>query len=176
MRGTARGTARPETSGRGRARGAVSARLAGVALLLAGILVVVAGTTVRSPTGYDASGPRLAPVAVGGLLVLLSVLLLVRTVVRPDTEHAELVAAEAQATHWPTPAALAVALVAYALLLEPLGFIVATTLFLPGASWLLGSRALLRDAAVGLGIGVVVFVAFTQYLGVYLPAGVTPIF
>ena len=85
-RSEATAATRPDRSVGPGAHAGLAPRLAGVALLLAGILVVVAGTTVRSPTGYDASGPRLAPVAVGGLLALLSVLLLVRTVVRPDTE------------------------------------------------------------------------------------------
>jgi hypothetical protein len=32
-----------------------------------------------------------------------------------------------------------------------------------------------RDALIGLGLGLVLYVAFTQYLGVDLPAGLTPI-
>ena len=40
---------------------------------------------------------------------------------------------------------------------------------------MLGSRSPLRDLLVGFGIGVVLFVAFTQFLGVDLPGGLTPI-
>ena len=40
----------------------------------------------------------------------------------------------------------------------------------------LGSRAPVRDAIAGLVLGFGLFTAFTQYLGVSLPAGLTPIF
>ena len=40
---------------------------------------------------------------------------------------------------------------------------------------MLGSRSPLRDALAGLALGLVLFVAFTQFLGVDLPAGLTPI-
>ena len=51
----------------------------------------------------------------------------------------------------------------------------ATTLFFLPVARLLGSRMPLRDLLVGFGIGVVLFVAFTQFLGVDLPGGLTPI-
>jgi len=67
------------------------------------------------------------------------------------------------------------ALLAYALLMGPLGYIVATTLFFVAVARILGSRAPIRDLVAGFAIAVVLFVAFTQFLGVDLPAGLTPI-
>ena len=56
-------------------------------------------------------------------------------------------------THWPTPALLLALLVGYVLLLEPLGYALATTVFV----WLDRVAARLRrpvrDVIVGLGIG-----------------------
>ena len=49
---------------------------------------------------------------------------------------------------------------------------VATTLFLPAAARILGSRNLVRDVTVGLVLAVVVYFGFTEFLGVRLPAGV----
>jgi putative tricarboxylic transport membrane protein len=67
------------------------------------------------------------------------------------------------------------ALVAYLLLLEPLGYVVATTAFFPPVARLLGSRSPLRDVVIGLGLALILYILFTQFLGVDLPAGVTPI-
>ena len=57
-------------------------------------------------------------------------------------------------------------MVAYALLLEPLGYILATALFFVPVARLLGSRSLVRDVVIGLVLGVGLFTAFTQFLGV----------
>ena len=67
-------------------------------------------------------------------------------------------------------------MIAYAQLIEPLGYILSTTPFFAPVARLLGSRSLVRDAIIGLVLGVGLFTAFTQYLGVSLPAGLTPIF
>ena len=91
-------------------------------------------------------------------------------------ELAERSAEEDAVTHWATPALLVVAMVAYALLMEPLGYILSTALFFLPVARLLGSRSLVRDVIVGLVLAVGLFTAFTQYLGVSLPAGLTPIF
>ncbi|MDQ3937195.1 MAG: tripartite tricarboxylate transporter TctB family protein, partial [Chloroflexota bacterium] len=57
-----------------------------------------------------------------------------------------------------------------------LGYIIATGLFVPAAARVLGSRQLLRDLIVGFAIATVVYVGFTRYLGVRLPAGPLDLF
>jgi putative tricarboxylic transport membrane protein len=76
----------------------------------------------------------------------------------------------------------AAALVAYALALDGfelgpvdvpgLGYIVATALFIPLTARTLGSRSPVRDVIAGVGIGIVVYFGFTEFLGVRLPAGI----
>ena len=151
-------------------------RLAGLALLAGSVAVLIAVTAIAGRGGYSPSGPRFVPLIVAIVLIALSVLFLARTFVRPDVELAERSAAEDDATHWATPALLVVALVAYVELLEPVGYPIATAVLFVVAAWLLGSRSPLRDAAIGLLLGFGLFTAFTQYLGVSLPAGLTPIF
>jgi putative tricarboxylic transport membrane protein len=151
-------------------------RLAGLALLAGSVAVLAAVTAIPGRGGYEASGPRFVPLIVAIALIALSVLFLARTFVRPDTELAERSAAEDDATHWATPALLVVALVVYVVVLEALGYPVATVIFFVGVAWLLGSRSLVRDILIGLLLGFGLFTAFTQYLGVSLPAGLTPIF
>jgi putative tricarboxylic transport membrane protein len=151
-------------------------RLAGLALLAGSVAILVAVTAIPGRGGYATSGPRFVPLVVAIVLIVLSALFLVRTFVRPDIELAWRSAEEDAATHWPTPGLIAVALVVYVFLLEPLGYPLATALMFVAVTRLLGSRLLLRDVIVGVVLGLVVFTAFTQYLGVSLPAGLTPIF
>jgi putative tricarboxylic transport membrane protein len=146
-----------------------------VLLLGLAVAVLAATTAIRSPDGYAVTGPRFVPLVVGILLVVLALLFLARTLLRPDVELAERAAREQASTDWLPPALVVAALLAYVLLLEPLGYIVATALFFPVVARVLGSRSPARDAIAGLTLGVVLYVAFTEFLGVDLPAGLTPI-
>jgi putative tricarboxylic transport membrane protein len=157
--------------GQGVRRGLIEARVAAVAVIGLGIVSLVGASQVRPPAGYAAVSASVMPAVVGVGLVAFGILLLVRATVRPDLDHAARVAAEAAATHWPTTLLAVGALVAYALLLAPLGYVLATSLFLPAQARILGSRSPLRDLIIGVALGVVVFVIFTQFLGVRLPAG-----
>lgn len=151
-------------------------RLAGLALLAGSVAVLIAVTTISGRGGYAASGPRFVPLIVAIALIVLSALFLARTFVRPDLDLAESSAAEDDATHWATPLLLVVGLVVYVWLLEPLGYPLATALFFIVVARLLGSRSLVRDGVIAIVLGFGLFFAFTQSLGVSLPAGLTPIF
>jgi putative tricarboxylic transport membrane protein len=151
-------------------------RLAGLVLLAGSVAILLAVTAIPGRGGYSTSGPRFFPLVVVVVLIVLSVLFLARTFVRPDVELAQRSAEEDAATHWPTPALIAVALVVYVFLIEPLGYPLSTALLFVAVTRLLGSHKLLRDAIVGVVLGLLIFAAFTQYLGVSLPAGLTPIF
>ena len=121
-------------------------------------------------------GPRAWGLLLLGLAIaVLAALFLARTLIRPDVELAERAAREQRSTDWAPPALVVVALLGYALLMEPIGYVVATTLFFPVVARVLGSRAPARDVIAGLVLGAVLYVAFTQFLGVDLPAGLTPI-
>lgn len=151
-------------------------RLAGLVLLAASVAILLAVFAIPGRGGYSSSGPRFVPLIVAIGLILLTGAFLARTWVRPDMELAERSAEEDAATHWATPALLLVAMVAYALLMEPIGYILTTAAFFVPVARLLGSRSLVRDVVIGLVAGVGLYTAFTQYLGVSLPAGLTPIF
>ena len=67
---------------------------------------------------------------------------------------------------------LADALVAFLALIEPGGFVVASTILFAGAAFAMGSRRLPRDIALGLVLATSLYVGFTRGLGLDLPAGV----
>lgn len=147
-------------------------RIVGGVLLALGVLALIATFDIPSARdGWAIQGPRFAPLLASIALILLSLAFLVRTLVRPDVELARYAASEADATHWPTPAALLGLLVGYALLLTALGYALATTIFVWLAAWLLGSERPVRDAIVGVALGVVAGYAFGHWLNVQLPTG-----
>ena len=123
--------------------------------------------TLNVGDGWAASGPRLAPAVSSLLLVLLSAAFLLW----PGDDLAEHVEEAARGTHWPTPAALIGLLLGYVLLLNALGYALATAIFFWLASWLLGSERPTRDALVGIALGIVTSYAFSQWLNVQLPTG-----
>ena len=151
-------------------------RLAGAFLLAASVAILIAVTAIPGRGGYATSGPRFVPLIVAVGLVVLSALFLLRTFWRPDVELAQRSAEEDEATHWATPGLVLLALLVYAFVLEPVGYPLATALVFVALARVLGSQALVRDVLAGLVLGFGLFTAFTQYLGVSLPAGLTPIF
>lgn len=155
--------------------------VAGVLLALAALLIVSAFGIARGG-GYQLIGPATIPLVVAVALLVLAALFALRTTVLPDTDLGEQAAAEERVTHWPTVGLTALALVAYALAFDGvvigpvevpgLGYIVATGLFLPLTARILGSQSPIRDVIAGFGLGVIIYVGFTEFLGVRLPAGI----
>lgn len=159
----------------GPGRSLTGPRIAAVVLLGIGVAALL-GTFAISErgSGLSVSGPRFVPLIVSIALIALSVAFLVRTTLAPDEELARLAAAEEAATHWPTPALMLGLLVVYVLLLEPLGYVVSTVIFFPVGARVLGSGRVVRDVAVGAVLALGLYYAFTQFLGVPLPAGLYP--
>ena len=151
-------------------------RLAGAFLLAASVAILIAVTSISGRGGYATSGPRFVPLLVAIGLIALSALYLARTFIRPDVALARRAAEEDAATDWATPGLIMAVLLAYAFLLEPIGYPLATAAVFIAIARLLGSRAIVRDVIVGLVLGFGLYTAFTQYLGVSLPAGLTPLF
>jgi putative tricarboxylic transport membrane protein len=139
----------------------VSDRLTGLALLALAVAYGVTAGGYQAMIG-DPLGPAVFPVALAVALGGLSLYLIVRPDAEPD---------------WPRGRALLkqvltlVAFVAYAYLLEPLGFLVSTFLAVVVLGSLLGAR-LWQAGAAGVAIAVVLFVTFDTLLGLPLPAGV----
>ena len=141
------------------------ARIFGGVLLALGLIALVA--TLGVGDGWEASGPRLAPVVSAVGLVLLAAAFLIW----PGAELADYVAEAGQGTEWRTPALLVALLVGYALSMDVLGYALATAIFYWLATWLLGSRSPVRDVVIGALIGVITSYAFSQWLNVQLPNG-----
>lgn len=157
-------------------RGLLEARLASLVVIGLGVVALIGASQVRPGAGYVPVGPGVMPTVVGAGLIILGSVLLVRATVRPDLDLAHHVAAEIAASEWRTPGLILIALAVYAAALGPLGYIPATAIFQPVAAAILGSRRPVRDLVVAAILATIVFVGFTGFLGVRLPAGLLETF
>jgi putative tricarboxylic transport membrane protein len=156
---------------RAQRHGMLGPRIAGVVLLLFGLIVLYQALQIQQGGGFAVIGPRVFPLVVALGLLGFATLFLLRCTLIPDEDLIEKAAAEERTTHWPDVGLVVALLVAYAFALQPLGYVVATVLFLPIGARVLGSRQPVRDVVVGIVLAVVIYVGFTRFLGVRLPAG-----
>ena len=147
-------------------------RLAAVTLLAASLIALYFAFQIRQGAGYSVVGTLFFPLVVVLGLVGFSILLLLRTTVWPDHDLAEQAAAEEAATHWGVTGLTGLALLVYAFTLGPLGYVIATSLFFPAVARVLGSKQPLRDVIIAVALSLVIYIGFTRFLGVRLPAGI----
>jgi putative tricarboxylic transport membrane protein len=132
----------------------------GIGLALAAFFIWQA-TTIQISFISDPVGPKTFPIIIGLVLGLSSLVIMLR----PDA-----------APHWPALGRLAeiaaavVVLIAYAMLLPTVGFVIATALAAAFLSWRLGTDPL-RAAIAGVGISVGIYVVFNLILGLSLAEG-----
>ena len=138
--------------------------LAGFILLL-GAFVAVETALLRTGPGYAAIGPKLFPWLVAAGLLLVGVALLYEAragaVAHPAGFQLDL----------PPTLIVTGGLVLQMVLIKPLGFVIATAVLFVAIAYALGSRRLLVNAAIGLVLCALTYVAFTRGLGLVLPAG-----
>ena len=150
-------------------------RIFAVAILAFGLFVLYGTFQISDKEGFSPDGPRFFPLIVAVGLLVLGALFLLSTTLHRDRYLGEKAAAEEVTTDWPTTGMVAAILVVYAFLLNPLRYIIATALLFPAEAYVLGSRGrrkVLRNLAIGVALGVLVFFSFTELLGVRLPDGV----
>nr|WP_241265605.1 tripartite tricarboxylate transporter TctB family protein [Streptomyces boncukensis] len=155
---------------RARSELGVCALLLGVgALVLTDALTMDSVASTRGPVG-----PRTVPVVVGTALLVVAVALAVDVLRggRGDAEGGEDVDLD-EPGDWRTVALLVGVLLAFAALIEPLGFPLAGALLFWGAAFALGSRqhALGRDPLIAAALSLVTYTVFNTLLGVPLPGG-----
>jgi putative tricarboxylic transport membrane protein len=138
-------------------------------LIAGGLFLLYHAFQIKAAAGYVVVGPEVFPVIVSLWLLGTGVVLALRTTLIPDWDMAYHSTEEGLSTHWVTVWAVGGLLVVYALTLEPLGYILATAVFIPSCARALGSRSLLRDAAVGLIVAIVIYFFFTEVLEIRLP-------
>lgn len=164
----AAGQTRAGLSGHGRFGPVIAA----VIILLGAGVVLFDAVRIGIAGGFGPQQPGLVPIVVGVGLVVLALAFLVRTTLVPDQDLAAKASSAQEAVHWRTLWTVAFALIVYAFALTPLGYVLATALFIVAATALAGSRAWIRNVLVGVLFALVVYLGFTYLLGVRLPGGI----
>ena len=147
--------------------------LVSIGVLALGLVATAVALSLPEGGGYARIGPNFVPRLVAGALVLLGLWLLLdaarggwRQPVADDPAERGDHAFEAGAFLW-----VAGGLVAQMALIHTAGFPVAAAALFACVARGFGSARPLRDALVGLAIGIGVFLFFVKFLNVNLPAG-----
>jgi putative tricarboxylic transport membrane protein len=144
-----------------------------LAVLLLGIAVAVGTSQLSGAGGYARIGPNVAPAVIAGGLILLGIWLSYealsggwRNAVPDDPEARGEHRFHVGAFIWVT-----VGLFAQILLIHTAGFVLAQAALFSCVARGFGSAKLPRDFAIGLVLGLGVFLFFVKFLNVNLPAG-----
>jgi len=149
---------------------------AGQVAVAAGVLAVGACVLVGSfflppGGGYAQVGPGVVPKVVGTVLLVLGAFL-AREAFTGGFRGVDEEAEEKLPMDWPAFAWVSGGIIAYGLLIEPLGFIFASTILFLMVARGFNSRRWLTNVVTGLILGSGVFAMFNYGLGLTLPAGV----
>jgi len=144
------------------------------ALLGIGALVVYDASRLTSTLVQTGPvGPKAVPYAVGGMLVVTSLLLAV-DVLRGG--HGEAESGEdvdlGHAVDWPRLCLLVLVFLGASLAIPYAGFPIAGAALFWGATVVLGGRRRLWDPLIAVGVACGSYLVFTQSLGIALPAGI----
>jgi putative tricarboxylic transport membrane protein len=127
---------------------------------------------IEEPSAYRPMGPRVFPILISTSLIVLGLLFVVQTLRGTDVAVEEHVAGELREADHKQAALIVGLLVAYAMLFNRAGYVVATTVFFPAVARVLGSRQPLRDVIVAALLAITAFLVFTRLLSIDLPVGV----
>jgi putative tricarboxylic transport membrane protein len=144
------------------------------------VLVVVGAFLIYDALSLEAGfakvdpvGPKLFPIAIGSILIVLAVVLAVAI---PRGSVGEADAGEDVDPNtpgdWRTVGLLVGLFVAVIVLVNPLGWAIAGTLLFAGAATILGNRHYVRNVVIGAALAIASFYAFYSGLGIPLPAGI----
>ncbi|GAA3598201.1 tripartite tricarboxylate transporter TctB family protein [Agrococcus terreus] len=142
-------------------------------LLALGIFVVIEAALIPIPLASSNVGPRFMPHFAGGLLILAAGW----TIIELFRGHS--VAPEESELTDPTQrfnavrvAILLASVIGFAVLLDPLGYLIAAPLAFFGLLLAFGARRWWAMALVSIVLPVLVYLFFAKTLGIYLPEGV----
>lgn len=156
----------PEQGRPAEGRTELASALFGVLMMVAGAVVIV--DALRLPDTSGTFSPAAVPLPVGVLLGVVGLGLLVQARGR--------LGSAAPSRHWPPAAvlrvlALVATIVAFALLLPLLGYVVSSAALYSAAAMLLGAPRSLQTVATGWALAALIFLVFDRLIGLTLPAG-----
>ncbi|MFF2345998.1 tripartite tricarboxylate transporter TctB family protein [Pseudarthrobacter sp. NPDC058119] len=145
---------------------------AGLTLAL-GIFILIGTSFIHEPVAASNVGPRFFPYAIGILLTAASAFV-VLDVLRGNSaapEEGELVDPSLPMNK-KRVVLLLISILAFAVLLEPAGYVIACAVSFFGIAVTLGARLSWRVAVTSVALSLAIYLLFTRPLGIYLPPGV----
>ena len=160
------------TSLRARLRGRSELGVAGVLGAVSAIIAIDTANIRHTAITTAVMGPQVVPTIIAIGLALCAVGLAVDVLrgghAKPEEgEDIDL----SEGAHWPTLLGLAGLILVSALLMDFLGFVIASGLMFYGSALLLGSRRYVWSLIIGALLAVLTFYGFVLGLGIRLPAG-----
>jgi len=140
-------------------------------VLAIGALILGGSFYLPTGGGYAQVGPGVVPRVVGVGLMLLGVILL-REAFGGGFSGVDEEAEAKLPMDWVAFAWVSAGIIGYGLLVEPAGFVIASTLLFVLVARGFNSRRWLLNAVTGLVLAIIVFAIFNYGLGLTLPAGV----
>ena len=136
-----------------------------------GFLLLWGSSAISFGAGYDRIGPRFFPFAVAAGLILLGGWLTIAAIRGRQTKQ-EVSAGPESGLNWRPLVLLSLALLLNLAFLETAGFVIASSV----QFWLVArafhSKRPARDAVIAVLVSTIVYFAFSQVLGLILPAGI----
>lgn len=148
--------------------------LVALAVVVLGVVILVQTQDIRVTRATARVGPRVIPMIVGWGMIAIGLWYAVELLrgqhARPaaDSEDVDITLPP----DWATIAGIGAGLVAYMLLIERAGFILASAALFTITAFSMGSRKIVRDVVIALVIAVGAYLAFSEGLGVRLPQGI----
>ena len=138
-----------------------------------GVFFLVGAFQIDVNPGYARVGPRFFPLIVAAGLIVMGAWLALEAMRGKRAEPASEEDADPNApTNWLAFAWLTLGLLLEIVLMNPLGFVIASSLLFWCAAKAFQSKRPWRDLAAALIVAVVSYIAFTRGLGLDLPAGI----
>ncbi|HVE90495.1 MAG TPA: tripartite tricarboxylate transporter TctB family protein [Burkholderiaceae bacterium] len=156
------------------AGGARTELVLSVGVLALGAFALFTALRLPSAGGYSGIGPNAIPIAVAGGIAVLGVWLLIEALTggwRARTSDNPAERGE-HAFHTPAFAWVTAGLFAQMALMHNAGFVLAAAVLFTCVARGFGSARPVRDAGIGLVLGLAVFLFFVKFLNVGLPGGV----
>ncbi len=147
--------------------------LVSLALLGIGIVVLLDGLSQAASTSASGVGAGFVPKAVGVLLIGLSLALMVQVargrVGQADEAEGDV---DVRRTRWVPLAVSVAAVLIFIVGVEPLGYVIVSSIVFWLTAWALGARHIVRTAVIAIALSLVVYLTFTRLLDISLPAGI----
>jgi putative tricarboxylic transport membrane protein len=144
-----------------------------LALLGIGIVVLLDGLSQAASTSASGVGAGFMPKVVGVMIIALSAVLVVQVargrLGQPDVAEGDV---DVRRTRWVPLAVCVAAALVFIGGVEPLGYVIVSSIVFWLTAWALGARHIVHTAVIAIALSLVVYLAFTRLLDISLPAGI----